>query len=101
MTHRYQNMSRAPSPRRFLLAAALPFVREAARLPGVTRIALIGSLTTDKPDPKDIDLLVTISEDTDASKLDRLARQFQGRVSATARQFRLLAVDGIELVVPA
>lgn len=72
-------------PRQHLLAAALPFVQVASRLPGVTRVALIGSLTTEKVDPKDIDLLVTISDETDVSELDRLARQLQGRISATAR----------------
>jgi len=72
-------------PRQHLLVAAAPFVQAAILLPGVMRVALIGSLTTDKPDPKDIDLLVTISDDTDVSELDRLARQLQGRVAATAR----------------
>jgi hypothetical protein len=56
-------------------------VQAATRL---TRVALIGSLTTDKGDPKDIDLLVTVSDDTDVRELDRLARQLQGRISATA-----------------
>lgn len=59
-------------------------MQAAIRLPGITRVALIGSLTTDKVAPKDIDLLVTISDDTDVSELDRLARQLQGCVSATA-----------------
>ena len=73
------------SPRRHLLAATLPFVQAASRLPGVTRVALLGSLTTEKADPKDIDLLVTIADETDVSELDRLARQLQGRISGTAR----------------
>ena len=71
--------------RRHLLVAAVPFVQAAIRLPGVTRVALLGSLTTANDDPKDIDLLVTISDATDVSELDRLARQLQGRISATAR----------------
>jgi hypothetical protein len=70
--------------RRHLLAAAVPFVQAATRLPGVTRVALLGSLTIGKVEPKDIDLLVTISAETDVSALDRLARQLQGRISATA-----------------
>ena len=40
-----------PDPRPHLLAAVLGFVREASSLPGVLRIALVGSLATDKPDP--------------------------------------------------
>jgi hypothetical protein len=47
-------------PRRHLLRAVLAFVREARSLPGVLRIALLGSLATDKPVPKDADVLVTI-----------------------------------------
>jgi len=38
-----------------LIAEVLAFVRAAQRLPGITRIALIGSLPTNKADPKDID----------------------------------------------
>lgn len=73
------------APRRHLLVAAVPFVQAASRVLGVTRVALIGSLTTAKVDPKDIDLLVTIADETDVSALDRLARQLQGRISTTAR----------------
>jgi hypothetical protein len=40
---------------RFLDEAAR-FVRAAGRIHGVRRIALIGSIVTDKPNPKDIDL---------------------------------------------
>jgi hypothetical protein len=71
-------------PRRHLLVAAVPFVQAATALPGVTRVALIGSLTTEKVDAKDIDLLLTVADHTDVSALDRLARQLQGRISATA-----------------
>ncbi len=38
----------------------LAFVRAARSSPGVLRIALLGSLATDKPVPKDADVLVTI-----------------------------------------
>ena len=63
-----------PSPpqlpvRTQLLQAALAFVRSAARLPGVKRIALIGSLTRPEPSPKDIDLLVTVTDDMDLAPL--------------------------------
>jgi hypothetical protein len=43
-----------------LLAAAREFIQAASACPGVRRIALVGSLTTDKPVPKDADVLVTI-----------------------------------------
>ena len=36
------------------------FVDVAKQIPGVRRIALIGSITDQKPEPKDLDLLVTV-----------------------------------------
>ena len=49
-----------PDPRRHLLSVVLAFVRAARSSPGVLWIALLGSLATDKPVPKDADVLVTI-----------------------------------------
>jgi hypothetical protein len=66
-----------------LLAAALAFVQSAARLPGVKRIALIGSLTRPEPSPKDIDLLVTVTDDVDLAPLAKAARQLNGRAMQT------------------
>jgi len=65
-------------PRRHLLAAALAFVREARSVPGVLRIALVGSLATDKPNPKDADVLVTIDAAMDLSALARIGRRLKG-----------------------
>ena len=45
-----------------LIAEALDFAESASGLPGVTRIALLGSLATAKLDPKDVDLLVTVAD---------------------------------------
>jgi predicted nucleotidyltransferase len=73
------------SVRAFLIAEARAFVNDACRLSGVTRIALIGSITTEKPDPKDVDLLVTVTEDADLSPLARLARRLQGRAQSHNR----------------
>ena len=67
-----------PDPRYHLLAAVLGFVREASSLPGVLRIALVGSLATDKPIPKDADVLVTIDASMDLSPLARLGRRLKG-----------------------
>jgi hypothetical protein len=67
-----------PDPRPHLLEAVLAFVRGARSMPGVLRIALIGSLSTDKPVPKDADVLVTIDAATDLSPLARLGRRLQG-----------------------
>ena len=62
----------ATAERARLIAEVLAFVRAAQQLPGVSRIALIGSLTTNKADPKDADLLVTVTDDTDLEPLARL-----------------------------
>jgi predicted nucleotidyltransferase len=58
---------------------ALDFAEAVARLPGVLRIALIGSITTSKPKPKDVDLLVTISEDISIQSLATLGRKLSGK----------------------
>ncbi len=68
-----------PPLRSFLLDGVLQFTREASRLPGVIRIALIGSLTTPKLSPKDADVLVTIEPLLDLTALARLGRQLKGR----------------------
>jgi len=65
-------------PRRHLLAAVLAFVRAARECNGVLRIALIGSLTTDKPVPKDADVLVTIDEPMELEPLARVGRRLKG-----------------------
>ena len=65
-----------------LIAEVLAFVRAAQRLPGITRIALIGSLTTNKADPKDADLLVSV---TDLTSLARLTRKLQGHAQNSNR----------------
>ncbi len=72
-----------PPVRTQLLAAVLHFAQSAARLSGVKRIALIGSLTTPEPSPNDIDLLVTVSDDMDLAPLAKAARQLNGRAMQT------------------
>ena len=68
-----------------LLEAALTFVRSAACLPGVKRIALIGSLTTPEPSPKDIDVLVSVTDDMSLAPLAKAARQLNGRAMQSGR----------------
>jgi hypothetical protein len=64
--------------RSLLLAEVLIFCRAASQLPGVTRVALIGSLTTDKPEPKDADVLVTVTDEADLEPLATLGRKLNG-----------------------
>jgi hypothetical protein len=75
--------SYAPSPsiaepRRHLLLAVDAFVRSARDCVGVTRIALVGSLTTTKPIPHDADVLVSIDDTIEFSRLARAGRSLKG-----------------------
>lgn len=66
------------SIRAVLISAVAAFVRAARELPEVRRIALIGSLTTDKPDPADADVLVTIADGAALASLSSLGRRLKG-----------------------
>jgi hypothetical protein len=81
------------SERARLIAEVLAFVRAAHRLPGITRIALIGSLTTDKADPKDADLLETLTDDTDLAPLAHLSRRLQGHAQNMNRGGEVFLVN--------
>jgi len=70
------------SLREQMLVGVLEFVRAVAPIAGVRRIALIGSIMTAKPTPKDVDLLVTITDDADLASLAQCARRLQGRLQA-------------------
>lgn len=70
--------SSIPEPRPRLIAAALDFVLQARLLPGIRRIALIGSLTTPKAVPKDVDMLVSIDPGMDLGPLAQLGRRLEG-----------------------
>jgi len=76
-----------------LVAEVLAFVLGASKLPGISRIALIGSLTTRKLDPKDADLLVTVTDDAHLESLTQLGRKLQGRAMALGRGGEVFLVD--------
>ena len=81
--HRRKSFDNAPQPtvsepRPVLLAHALTFVRAAIACPGVRRVALVGSMTTPKPIPKDIDLLVSVAESVDLPTLALAGRRLKG-----------------------
>jgi predicted nucleotidyltransferase len=63
-----------------LLEAARAFVTSAAACAGVRQIALIGSICTPKPHPKDIDLVLTLEPGIELGELARLARRLNGTV---------------------
>jgi len=74
-----------PPIRTHLLAGVLAFTQAACRVPSVTRIALIGSLATDKPDPKDADTLVTVADDADLTLLAAHGRKLLGHCQSRNR----------------
>jgi hypothetical protein len=82
-----------PPARERLLAEVLAFVRAANQLSGVTHIALVGSLTTEEPDPKDADLLVTVTDDMDLAPLATLGRKLQGHAQSFARGGEVFLAD--------
>jgi hypothetical protein len=65
-------------PRRALLLAVYSFVRAAGGCTGVLHIALLGSLTTAKPIPKDADVMVTMDGAMELTDLARVGRRLQG-----------------------
>jgi predicted nucleotidyltransferase len=71
-----------PDLRKIMFAEVRRFVRFARDIRGLLRIALIGSLASDKESPKDIDLLITISDDCNLSALAALGRQLTGHMAA-------------------
>lgn len=75
-----------PPARPRLIAEVLAFVRAACKLPGVTRIALLGALATDEPDPQDAELLVTVADDADLAPLATLGRKLAGHAQSFGRR---------------
>lgn len=68
-----------------LLDEVLIFIQAANCIPGVTCIALIRSLITDKVDPKDADMLVTMRNEADLTPLATLGRKLSGHAQSFSR----------------
>jgi hypothetical protein len=101
MKRRASRQERGPrpsiaEPRPHLLAAVLEFVRAARSTPGVRRIALLGSLATDKPVPKDADVLVTIDAAMDLDPLARLGRRLKGAAQTINLGADIFLADGAD-----
>lgn len=82
-----------PTIRARLIAEVLGFVRAARQLPGVTRIALIGSLTTEKPEPQDADLLVTVEPTANLAPLAEIGRKLRGHAQSFNRSADVFLAD--------
>ena len=71
--------------RRQLLDGLRRFVASVRGTAGVRRIALLGSIVTTKAHPKDIDVLVFVTDDADLSQLATAARRLQGHAQGFNR----------------
>jgi hypothetical protein len=75
--------TKAISNRAWLISGALAFVRNVmghprnTPLPGMLRIAVLGSSLTRKRTPKAIDLLVIVADEADLAALARPGRQLR------------------------
>ena len=72
----------------------LAFVRAARSSPGVQRIALVGSLATEKRVPKDADVLVTIDAAMDLASLTHLGRRLKGTAQTINLGADIFLADG-------
>jgi len=64
--------------RAFLIAEAFRFIERIVDIPGVRRIAMLGSLLSPKANPKDVDLLITVNDEVDLTALAKSARRLKG-----------------------
>jgi hypothetical protein len=64
--------------RAFLIAEAFRFIERIETIPGLRRIAMVGSLLSYKADPKDVDLLLTVDEEADLTALAAASRRLMG-----------------------
>ncbi|MFK5922148.1 MAG: UPF0158 family protein [Verrucomicrobiota bacterium] len=75
--------SNYPDKRQDLLRGVLRFVRDVSQIDGVHRISMLGSLTTEKPLPKDVDLLVQVADDMPLEPLAKYSRQLNAKAMQT------------------
>lgn len=71
--------------REHLLAGAKAFVDRVSRMAGVKRIAMIGSLTTAKREPNDVDLLVTTALGASIEQIAAAGRKLKGHCAQINR----------------
>ncbi len=76
-----------PAPdnlRELLLEEVHRFAKTASAISGVAKISLPGSLTTNKQNPKDADLLVQVKDEIDIESLAAAGRRIKGRGQSLA-----------------
>src|SRR2546422_3148036 len=79
--------------REALLDGLRRFVASARQIAGVRGIAILGSITTTKADPKDLDVLVVVADDADLASLAKCSRQLQGHAQGFNRGADVFLAD--------
>ncbi len=79
--------------RRQLLDGLREFVTAARRIEGVSRISVVGSILTTKPDPKDVDLLLVVTDDADLTPLANCGRRLKGHAQSINRGADVFLAD--------
>ena len=79
--------------RQHLLDGLRRFVVSVRQIAGVRRIAILGSIVTVKPDPKDVDVLVVVADDADLAQSATASRRLQGHAQSFNRGADVLLAD--------
>ena len=79
--------------RRQLLEGLREFVTAARRIEGVRRISVLGSMLTTKADPKDVDLLLVVTDDADLTPLAKCGRRLKGHAQSINRGADVFLAD--------
>ena len=79
--------------RRQLFDGLRDFVTAARRIDGVSRISVLGSILTTKADPKDIDLLLVVTDDADLTPLAKCGRRLKGHAQSINRGADVFLAD--------
>jgi hypothetical protein len=65
-----------------MLAELLHFVYSASQLSGMHSISLLGSITTSRVNPKDVDVLVAVADNVDLEPIAACVRRLKGRLQS-------------------
>ena len=84
----------AADVRERLLGESVGFIRAVRRTPGIRSIAVVGSITTPKSAPKDIDFLLAVDDDADLAVLAMHSRRLQGRLQGFNLSVDTFLADG-------
>jgi len=76
-----------------MLNAVKDFLPAIKAVPGVEFIGLIGSITRESPNPKDIDYVLCVMPSTDLSELGKIFRKISGRMTQIGKGADMFVFD--------